>query len=136
MKTIIHVFYGFLSKASNIPSECLVYKLRLLTARIYPNFARIDQCLHDLKPKQIFSLTGRQNFNICMAIKLTMVPKWKRNISNEKKFIKIWAFFQKISWNEKVACTKIREKYLLKKIWKNPDQFLKNSLWGLVKNPL
>ena len=52
-----------------------------------------------------------------MATKLTVIPKWKEDFSNHEKFIKIGAFFQKLSWNKGIACTKIRNK-ISKKIKK------------------
>ena len=51
-----------------------------------------------------------------MATKLTMVP----NLSNKDKIIKIGAFFQKLQWNERIACTKIREK-IVKRFKKNKN---------------
>ena len=60
----------------------------------------IDQFLRDLKPKQIFRQTDGQTLNFCMAANLTMVPKWKADLSNKDKFIKVGAFFQKLSWDE------------------------------------
>ena len=38
-------------KITNIKSQIVVFKLRLLTAKTYPNFARNDQFLRDLEPK-------------------------------------------------------------------------------------
>ena len=37
-----------LFKVSNMQSQFLVYKLRLFTAKTYPNFMRIDHFLRDL----------------------------------------------------------------------------------------
>ena len=54
--------------------------------------------------------TDRPTLNSRMATKLTIVPKWKSNFSNKEKFIKIGAFFEKLSWNKGTACTKVREK--------------------------
>ena len=36
--------------------------------------------------------------------------KWKSDLSNNEKFIKIGAFFQKLPWNKGIDCTKIQEK--------------------------
>ena len=45
-----------------------------------------------------------------MAVKLTIVSKWKGGLSNKEKFIKIRAFFPMLSWNEGITCKKIWEK--------------------------
>ena len=49
-----------------------------------------------------------------MATKLTIVPKWKGDLSNKEKIIKIGGFFQKLSWNKGIACTKTEEKIVNK----------------------
>ena len=50
---------------------------------------------------------------IClMATKLTMVPKWKWNLSNKGKFIKIGVLFQKLSLGGKIASANTRKKSL------------------------
>ena len=67
----------------------------------------IDQFLLYLKPKQIKRPTDRQTLNFRMATKLAIVPKWKGDFSNNEKFIKIAAFFQMLSWNKGITCTKI-----------------------------
>ena len=56
-------------------SQFLVHKLKMLTAKTYPNFVRTDQFVRDLYPKQIFRPTDRQTLNCRMATKLTVVPK-------------------------------------------------------------
>ena len=110
-------------------------KLKLLTAKTYRNFVRIDQFLRDLYPKQIDKQTNfklwsgdeinngtwtnilkeRQTLQCYIATKLTMVPKWKRDIL-KKKIIKVKTFVQKLLWNETIICRKIREK-IVKKIF-------------------
>ena len=48
-----------------------------------------------------------------MATKLTIVPIGtinKRDLWNKEKYMKIGVFFQKLSWNERIACTKMRGK--------------------------
>ena len=92
-----------------------MHKLRLFTAKTYPNFVRIDHFLLDLYPEQVPRPTDRQTLNFRMATKLAIVPKWKGDFSNNEKFIKIAAFFQMLSWNKGIAWTKIREK-IVKKI--------------------
>ena len=75
IKTNIQDFDVSLQKVSNIRSQFLVHKLRLLTSKTYPNIARIDQFVRDLYPRQIFRLTDRQTLNFHKATKLTMVPQ-------------------------------------------------------------
>ena len=58
MEINIPDFHECLRKLSNIWSQSLVSKLRLLTAKTFPNFVRIDQFLRDLYPKQIFRQTN------------------------------------------------------------------------------
>ena len=41
-------FDASLKNAAKIQSQFLVYKLRLLTTKIYPNFMRVDHFLSDL----------------------------------------------------------------------------------------
>ena len=41
-----------------------------------------------------------------MATKLSMVPKWKGELSNKEKFINVGAFLQKLYWNERTAYKK------------------------------
>ena len=50
-------------------------KLRLLTAKTYSNFMRIDQLLCDLQFKEMFRPTVKQTLNSRMATKLTIVLK-------------------------------------------------------------
>ena len=45
-----------------------------------------------------------------MATKWTMVSKWKEDLSSKGKFIKIGAFFQKLEWDKRIACTKSKGK--------------------------
>ena len=54
---------------------------------------KIDQFVRDLQPKQIFRPTDRQTLNCHMAMKLTIVPKWKGGLSNKEKYVKIGEFF-------------------------------------------
>ena len=53
---------------------------------------RIDQFLLDLYPIQILRPTDRQTLNFRMAT----IPKWKGDLSNKGKFLKVEAFFRKI----------------------------------------
>ena len=55
-----------------------------------------------------------------MAAKLTIVPKWKGDLSKKEIFIKIGAFIQKLSWNKEIDFTKIPEKIKLIKKLENP----------------
>ena len=65
-----------------------------------------------------------------MAPKLTKVPKWIGDLS-KKIFRKIGVFVKKLSWNERLASTSMREKSL-----KNLGWFLEISLRELRENPL
>ena len=56
------------------------------------------------------------NLKLSHGKKLTMVPKWKGELSN-KKIIIIEGFVQELSWNERITCIKIREKNPLKNIY-------------------
>ena len=56
-----------------------------------------------------------------MATKLAIVPKWKKDLSDKEKIKKIEAFFQMLSWNERITCTDIREKIKTNKKLENPS---------------
>ena len=47
-QTNIQDFYVALKKLLNLRSRLLVYKLRLYTAKTYPDFVTIDKFLRDL----------------------------------------------------------------------------------------
>ena len=49
-----------------------------------------------------------------MATKWKMIPKWKEDLSHKEKFIKIRTFFEKLQWDKRTACTKIKEKIVKK----------------------
>ena len=63
-------------------------------------------------------------------MKLTKVPRSRADFSNKEKIIKIGRFFQKLSWNKGMACTKIREKsrYKFKKKTKTNKKFKNSNL--------
>ena len=61
------------------------YKLRLLTAKTYSNFVTIGQFLRSSQRKQILGHTDKQTLNCPKATKLTMVHKWKEDLSNKLK---------------------------------------------------
>ena len=74
------------------PVKSIYHKVKIfgaqtnvINAKTYPNFERIHQFLHDLKPKQIFRSTDRQILNSRMATKLTIIPKWKGHLLNQRK---------------------------------------------------
>ena len=62
----------------------MVHKLRLFTAKTYPNFVGIDQFVRDLQLKQIFKPTDRQSLNCRMATKLIMVLSEKETFPAKK----------------------------------------------------
>ena len=86
-----------------------MYKLRLLAVKRYPNFVRNYEVFLS---KKVFRPTDRQSLNCLMATKLMMVTKWKKDLFNKEKCIKIGEFFQKLPWNKKISYTKIQEKKL------------------------
>ena len=45
-----------------------------------------------------------------MVTKFKIVPYWKKDLSNKENIWKIGVFFQKVSWNNRIVCTKIQEK--------------------------
>ena len=87
-----------------------MHKLSLLSVKSYSNFVIIDKFLLDLYLKQILRHTHRQTLNSYMAIKLTILPKWKGDLTKKEKYIKIGAFFEKLFLKKRIACTKIWEK--------------------------
>ena len=83
------------------------------------------------------SQTDRQTLNYRMEMKLTIFSKWKGGFF-QQKIIKIWAFVQKLSWNKKTTCTKIRKKKkifkkLFSKIWIDFKKKKKNHFEVLCK---
>ena len=48
IKTNIEDFDASLQKEVNIQSQFFLYKLKLLAAKTYPNFVRVDEFLCDL----------------------------------------------------------------------------------------
>ena len=77
---------------------------------MYQNFVRIDEFLLDFITQTNTQIDRQTNFNFSHSKKLTILPKWKKDLSNKEKIIKIGAFFQKLSWNEGIAFTKVLEK--------------------------
>ena len=96
--TNIQDFDMALWKVSNVRSQFLVYKLRLLPWKTYPVFVTINQFLQDLQLKQLLRQPDRQTLNCRMATRLTMVPPEKKHLSNPKKLWKSGGLLKNYRW--------------------------------------